>query len=201
MSLLRCCHWQRWTWQRGVPAPAATAHPASSDCCSEHCRHRCWAVPTAGEVLRTAGGPRHPRPRCPGHTVPLLLSCHCPSALNHGQLVHGCFCTPTCLLEIACVSESTQWGVRAAGGPLHCGERGASTALWLPGTRAAGAKGPGRALLRSGEPRARGEERDQPRAPGPLTQCSLPSLAAAERRGRGSSCQPRGSLGQRPPCR
>lgn len=105
-----------------------------------------------------------------------------PNPAEPGHPALGSSGTPVRLLE------TSAWGDRAVGSPRPAAQRGAGSAQ-LHGqlgqrTWAGPAAGPGC----GGGPVP--EERDRPRAPEPLTQCSLPSLAAAGPRGLGTGCQP-----------
>lgn len=88
-----------------------------------------WAVPARGGAC-AARRPGHPRPCC-STTEPLLPLCHCPLAPDQRELVHGCFCTPTSLLETA---PNLQ-------GPLVLWVTG--MVLWLCSTSGSWGKGPG----------------------------------------------------------
>jgi len=112
----------------GLPALAAMARPASSDGCSEHCGHRCWAAPAPGKVLGAAGGPRRPRPRhrsCAGATAPSLPLPICDEPRTSG---------PQLLLPAHVPARNSLRPQERSAGWLSC--RG-SLAPWGAGDRAA----------------------------------------------------------------
>lgn len=105
-----------------------------------------------------------------------------PNPAEPGQPALGSSGTPVRLLE------TSAWGDQAVGSPRPAAQRGAGS-VRLHGqlgqrTWAGPTAGPG-----WGEGPVP-EEHDRPRAPEPLTQCSLPSLATAGPRGLGTGCHP-----------